>query len=209
MSEPRTAPDASMEEILASIRRIISEEGPPPSPATTLSPSEQPAVEQGIPGSVADVPAEISPVAPPEPVAMPAGDATLPSEATDTAANRSEEAALVLTQVVAEGTSEGSQDELLLTDALPPPAPAASASVIPLLRQKGQAAFAAPQASPQSSNMPRPVDRDRQNDGSLSLEDFVRQSLEPKIQEWLHANLEDMVERLVQEEIQRISRRAE
>ena len=53
------------------------------------------------------------------------------------------------------------------------------------------------------------MDRDRRSDGSPSLEDFVRQSLEPKIQEWLNANLEDIVERLVQEEIQRISRRAE
>ena len=199
-----------MEEILASIRRIIAEEGPPPPPAMTLSSDEPPAAEPGIPDSVADVTAEISSaMASSEPVATPAGDPTPPSEGTAVVANPSEESALVLTQVVAEGTSEGSPDELLLTDVLSQPAPAASASVISLLRQKGQAAFAAPRASPQSSNMPRPVDRDRRSDGSPSLEDFVRQSLEPKIQEWLNANLEDIVERLVQEEIQRISRRAE
>ena len=43
----------------------------------------------------------------------------------------------------------------------------------------------------------------------LSVEDLVRQSLEPKIQEWLNANLPDIVERLVQQEIERIARKAE
>ena len=43
--------------------------------------------------------------------------------------------------------------------------------------------------------------------GAASLEDLVRQSLEPKIQEWLNANLLEIVERLVQQEIDKISRR--
>jgi len=43
--------------------------------------------------------------------------------------------------------------------------------------------------------------------GASRLEDLVRQSLEPKIQEWLNANLLEIVERLVQQEIDKISRR--
>ncbi len=42
---------------------------------------------------------------------------------------------------------------------------------------------------------------------TANLEELVRQSLEPKIQEWLNANLLQVVERLVQQEIDRISRR--
>src|SRR5204862_8271604 len=99
ISAPRAAPDAAMEEMLASIRRIIAEEGPPPPPAMTLSSDEPPAAEPGIPDSVADVPAEVSPaMAPSEPVATPAGDPTPPREGTAVAANPSEESALVLTQ---------------------------------------------------------------------------------------------------------------
>ncbi len=46
--------------------------------------------------------------------------------------------------------------------------------------------------------------------GSMpTLEDLVRQSLDPKIQDWLNANLKDMVERLVQKEIESIRRRSE
>jgi len=40
-----------------------------------------------------------------------------------------------------------------------------------------------------------------------TLEDLVRQSLEPRIQEWLNAHLQEIVERLVQKEIDRISSR--
>jgi cell pole-organizing protein PopZ len=43
--------------------------------------------------------------------------------------------------------------------------------------------------------------------GAPTVEELVRQSLEPKIQEWLNANLKEMVERLVQQEIDKISRR--
>ena len=42
---------------------------------------------------------------------------------------------------------------------------------------------------------------------TANLDELVRQSLEPKIQEWLNANLLQIVERLVQQEIDRISRR--
>ncbi len=42
---------------------------------------------------------------------------------------------------------------------------------------------------------------------TANLEELVRQSLEPKIQEWLNANLLQIVERLVQQEIDRISSR--
>ncbi len=69
--------------------------------------------------------------------------------------------------------------------------------------------LASPETLIQSSAALSQLARTRARDGVLTLEDLVRQSLEPKIQEWLNANLQDIVERLVQLEIDRISRRAE
>ena len=80
-------------------------------------------------------------------------------------------------------------DVLLLTDALPANPP------------KGPESAARP-ASPASSPVTPAAVLE-----AAGLEDTVRQSLEPKIQEWLNANLLEIVERLVQQEIDKISRR--
>jgi cell pole-organizing protein PopZ len=61
----------------------------------------------------------------------------------------------------------------------------------------------------QSNSMLTQLARSRARDGSPTLEELVRQSLEPKVQEWLNANLKDIVERLVQQEIERIRQRTE
>jgi cell pole-organizing protein PopZ len=44
--------------------------------------------------------------------------------------------------------------------------------------------------------------------GGLTIEDIIRDMLKPLLREWLDANLPTMVERLVHEEIKRISREA-
>ncbi len=43
-------------------------------------------------------------------------------------------------------------------------------------------------------------------EGSLTIEDIVREELRPILQSWLDENLPGMVERLVQKEIKRITR---
>lgn len=48
----------------------------------------------------------------------------------------------------------------------------------------------------------------RIGDGSLTLEQIVRSELRGLLQGWLDANLQGIVERLVQKEIQRITRQA-
>lgn len=76
-----------------------------------------------------------------------------------------------------------------------PETPVTSAAVLEQLsRARSQARAASP--NPPASPM-----------ATANLEELVRQSLEPKIQEWLNANLLEIVERLVQQEIDRISRR--
>lgn len=45
--------------------------------------------------------------------------------------------------------------------------------------------------------------------GSKSVEDLVREALEPMLKSWLDANLAPLVERVVRQEIQKMVRRAE
>ena len=71
----------------------------------------------------------------------------------------------------------------------------------------------APQAPNQTASQPagqasgQPVAPALVPLSAQTVEELVRQSLEPKIHEWLNANLKEMVERLVQQEIDKISRR--
>jgi cell pole-organizing protein PopZ len=46
-------------------------------------------------------------------------------------------------------------------------------------------------------------------DAGRTLEDLVRELLRPMLRDWLDANLAQLVERLVQEEIRRMSRDAQ
>lgn len=235
-----------MEEILASIRRIISEDGSPPAPqATAAEPTAPPAAEQPVaaPGQAVPPPAPIPPAAASAPAPQPTQPAIPTTSAWGIPGNQPATAGkeLVLTQMLAEDGSvvaldrpnrdagaaavpgrpvEPSKlqplDVLLLTDALPTSFPAAQAAVMartpsapPPPKVKDQVSHASPERAVQSNPTPSQPDRNRTGEGDPTLEEFVRQSLEPKIQEWLNANLKDIVERLVQEEIERISRRTE
>lgn len=270
MSEPRGTPEASMEEILASIRRIISEDGSPPAPQSVApqrpapqAPARPPAAPMlASPPLATSPPASTPPVAsppvapspPPSPARKPSPP-NIPSGPTSAwgilgarpAANGDE---LVLTQMLAEDGSvvaldrpaaavaaantafiepsnPQSLDVLLLTDALPPSlseamvlgppaqspaAPRAPMTPPPIPPAPGgndSVGLASPEVPVQSSAVLSQLARNRARDGGPTVEELVRQSLEPKIQEWLNANLKDIVERLVQQEIERISRRAE
>ena len=123
-------------------------------------------------------------------------------------------------------------DVLLLTDALPAAVAAAEAAPAPPASPAGIRPVAPAQPAPAKTPPPVPPSSPRPAHaggpqptapatapaapagpsvprGAPNLEDFVRQLLEPKIQDWLNANLKDMVERLVQQEIERIRRRTE
>jgi cell pole-organizing protein PopZ len=45
-------------------------------------------------------------------------------------------------------------------------------------------------------------------DGSITLEEIVKELLRPQLQEWLDDHLPSLVERLVREEIERLARAA-
>jgi Uncharacterized protein conserved in bacteria len=181
MSE-QTSQEPTMEEILASIRRIISEDEAPAETAPPAAP--EPAPEPVL--------AEAPPPAP-EPVIAPA-----PEPAFQPASLPEEDEPLELTQKV---ETVGDLDVLAPTE--PPPAPvapaaAAAAAIAPLVSER--AASAAASAFGQLSAaiaMPR---EDR------TLEDVVRELLKPLLQQWLDDNLPRIVQEAVEAEVARIAR---
>ncbi len=282
MSEPRVTPEASMEEILASIRRIISEDGSPPAPQAApqpVTPQPMPPPAAAQPPAAPIPPAPMSPAfaatalpppaaslssTPPAPLPIRPKTPSEPASVWGIFGDRPpvDGEALVLTQMLAEDGSvvalgrpagdtalaaaprvsvETSNprplDILLLTDALPPglpetgvaptqprptptiappasvPPPRPTLSPGPQLSAGGSppAAPRPPVASGPPTVDPAPTElaRNQARDSGPTLEELVRQSLEPKVQEWLNSNLKNTVERLVQREIERIRQRTE
>jgi uncharacterized protein len=178
---PGAPADPSMEDILASIRRILSEDeaSPVPPPATgpaagtplaavPVTEDEPLDLTEEMLVSTSDPSAAAPPVAPPvAPVAEPAPPPPV----------------LALPTAAATASPLVEDDRALLGVAA---AAAASASVGTLLR-----AVAADRSSP--------VYR-----GGPSIEDVVREELRPLLKEWLDAHLPPLVERLVRTEIERV-----
>lgn len=173
-----------MEEILASIRRIISEDEAPAeaAPAAAAEPEPEPAAEPE-PAMAQAPPPEPEPESPPAPAAM--------------AAEEEDDDALELTQKV---ETLGDLDVLTPTGA-PEPQPAAApvaAATASLVSER--AASAAASAFGQLSAviaMPRE---------GRTLEDVVRELLTPLLQQWLDDNLPRIVQETVEAEVARIAR---
>ena len=192
-----------MEEILASIRRIISEddtatpaeEGAAPAAeaeAATEEPAAAPVAEVAIEAPVAAAPA-------PEP------EAPQPPPA---AAADEEDDALELTEKV---ETMGDLDVFSNDEPAPPPpprvepvlaavaaAPAVAAVVGGLVSDRAATAAAASFGQLSASlAMPR---------SDRTLEDVVRELLRPMLQQWLDENLAGIVQTAVQAEVERIAR---
>ncbi len=184
MSEAGNQQEPSMEEILASIRKIISEDGdeapqadagPPPEPAPQEEPlelldevtqaeepleltEEAPAVDDGeieIYDAAPDPLPEPEPMFAPEPVMQPVPEPEIPQP------------------------------------------PAAEAILSDFTKSAGVAAF---------GELSRHVDVPRSN---LTVEQMAEELMRPMLRQWLDDNLPDMVERLVRREIERMARTGE
>jgi cell pole-organizing protein PopZ len=181
--------EPSMEEILASIRRIISEDsdagkGQAAAPAPA-APAPTPAPQ---PAAAAPPPPPPPPAAPPEPA--PAPDV------------------LELTEMVGD---DGKVTEV--EDKKPAPSPAsASASVSDDQLVSSRAASAAAGALAglaAASRKPEGSGGLALGNGATTLEEIVRSEMRPILKAWLDENLPPLVERLVQREIKRITRQVD
>jgi uncharacterized protein len=214
MTQPAKASEPSMEEILASIRRIIADDD---TTKSTPQPAEapKPAVEPARPAA----PPRVAAVPPPPPVTMPepsAFDEPEPPPADDKEDGQAGDI-LDLTESMASAAPSAppvapapqfrtidADSDVDFDEAPEPPAP-------PLVQMKPAKAEQSPQLL--SANTSAAVDSAFNTlaqtvlvQNARTLEDLVREMLRPLLKSWLDDNLPGLVERLVRAEIERVSR---
>lgn len=169
--------EPTMEEILASIRRIISEDDTPESSAS---------------------PAPPPPEAPPAPSSAAAAELPIPEDedfaAADSGSFDDDADELELTEKV---ETHGDLDIYSAPAEPPPPAP--ELPDMAGLVSAPAAAAAAAAFGRLSGNMAMPAP-------GRTLEDVVRELLRPLLQQWLDENLPGIVQRAVDAEVSRIAR---
>ena len=227
MTQPAKSQEPSMEEILASIRRIIADDD---ANKTAPRPAEPP------PQAAAPAPAARPAPAPPPQAPLPAPPRVTPPEPS------LDEAEAADAESMAEVEDQAS-DILDLTEqmAAPMPQPAPAPKPAPQFRtidgsfdvsydeEKPAPQMPLPEArAPSEDNQYRAEARSNQLLSSVTsaavdsafntlaqtvlvqnartLEDLVREMLRPMLKAWLDDNLPGMVERLVRAEIERVSR---
>jgi hypothetical protein len=234
MNQPAKAQEPSMEEILASIRRIIADEdtgkaakppAPPPEPAKSEPPRPVPPV------AVAPKPAP-PPPAPPEP---PAANNQSDIDAMLADIDAQPKLEPIAFEPPPEPVAPPAADVLDLTEAMAAPPPGAAAS-FRTIDASSDVIFTDPQSDAPPAPAYRPVDdTPRPSSGfdqglisnatmsavdsafnslahtvlgnnARTLEDLVKEMLRPMLKGWLDDNLPGMVERIVRAEIERVSR---
>jgi len=195
MSDPKGQHEPSMEEILASIRRIIAEDGEA-APAAPAAAEAKPARGEEVleltevveeDGTVVSITAGGRKAAPepPPPPPPPPPKAIFGVETAPPPPPRPEPPPPLPLPPM----PEESPDRLVSEDTA-----VASVAALSQLNTMG--------GRDQLGNLPL-------GDAGRTLEDLVRELLRPMLRDWLDAHLPQLVERLVREEIQRMSREAQ
>jgi uncharacterized protein len=185
-----------MEEILASIRRIIADddatkpppkaENPMPPPPTPMAPPPRPAP----PRPVAATPPPVEPVMPQDDLESMLGDA-------DKGPGNSDADVLDLTEAMA-----AEMPEPMMAEPAPfPPMPELQSEPAPTPRPLISTSTSAAVDSAFNTLAHTVLVQN-----ARTLEDLVREMLRPLLKSWLDDNLPGMVERLVRAEIERVSR---
>ncbi|MEH2497914.1 cell pole-organizing protein PopZ [Bradyrhizobium sp. AZCC 1678] len=234
MTQPAKVQEPSMEEILASIRRIIADDEA--KPAAAEKPASAPAAAK--PAVMKDIPP--SAIAPaPKPVAAPKPAPPPPPPAPEPAASNNQDDIDAMLASLDAATPEADirpaapeADVFELTDemALPEPAPAPAATTFSKVDPQDDIEFTEAKASrrqpayepPFESAPARPILSHSTvsavesafnslantvlSNNARTLEDLVKEMLRPMLKSWLDDNLPGLVERIVKAEIERVSR---
>jgi cell pole-organizing protein PopZ len=239
VNDPKTQQEPSMEEILASIRRIISEdtqaEGDAPAKSESAKggngavpePDDNEIIE--LTEVVEEPPAAAAPVSAAEPVpasAEPAAE-TKPVEVPAAAVEPAE------TQAEPAATAEPVEAPAEPEAAPPDEAEAPAATVDPSDAALFGTSEAAAEPTDSGGREDRVISEHAADaamrafgsltsslqgsgggglplgEGSRTIEDIVRDLLRPMLREWLDANLPEVVQRIVQKEVREMVRRAE
>lgn len=217
MAQAVKAQEPSMEEILASIRRIIADDEPkpaapkveprpvpppapvavkpPPPPPPPPAPEPEPAISTSDPDINALL-AEIGeqPISEPEPEPVAA-----------------EPDILELTEEMAQAESAAfqtvePQDEVVFEEQAVSPEPAYEAAVQYQPVSEPAPPLMSPATMASVGSAFNSLARTVLTDNARTLEDLVREMLRPMLKGWLDDNLPSMVERIVRSEIERVSR---
>jgi cell pole-organizing protein PopZ len=208
MNQPAKTQEPSMEEILASIRRIIADDDA----NKTAKPAELPPVAAAIPARPAPPPPRS--VAPPMPAAAtPAAPA--PSEVKPPPAAIAADV-LDLTEAMASPAQAPSfrtidgESDVVFSDRPPTKAAEAMTRAIDDGGRAGGYAFDRGILANSTVNAVDSAFNSLANtvlgQNARTLEDLVREMLRPMLKSWLDDNLPGLVERLVRAEIERVSR---
>jgi cell pole-organizing protein PopZ len=204
MADIKTEQEPSIEEILESIRQIISEDGTPvtpeaqPQPPAVAKPVPKPQAEQAPPPKpVAKAPPPQQQAAVPKPPVQPPKAAVAPPPPLPSPPPAAQAPVLELTDKVEEE---------------PPAKPRIIMQEIementPLMSELTEEAAVAAMARILAQNLA--VERELPGKpGHLTLEDIARDIMHPLIKVWLDKNLPVIIEKLVAREIEKLSHRA-
>lgn len=194
--------EPSMDDILASIRKILNEDDVPGAPATSPAPPPEPLMltEEML---VAEPPPGVHIVAPPEPVM----DTVI-----ETSAPPAPRVELPVALPVEQTVEQPVQPAMLPIQATPsvPQTPArvpARPETTRMPEQDLVAPAAAAAAAASMRQLLRAVSQERSatvTRNGPSIEDVVREEVRPILKEWLDAHLPGIVERAVRAEIERV-----
>lgn len=183
MADKASEQEPSIEEILASIRQIITDDddkpAAPPVPPAPEKPAPAPANAQSAVDDVFNLTPDMQAMAPAK---------------------------------ASEPVFEPEPEEPIIDMMEPePPKPAAPVFSAPepdtadILSERTRQSTIASMAR-LAGNMP--INRPKPGMAAVTLEDIVREMLHPMLRDWMDGNLTPMVERLVQKELEKIARKA-
>jgi uncharacterized protein len=206
MAQAAKGPEPSMEEILASIRRIIADDDgakvPPPKAAEPLMPSPLPPPR----------------MAPPPPV-QPAPEMTMQQDDIDAILSQPEPISparapepereptiLDLTEQMAAAPVRDEQEDFRAERPRAAEPPPAREPDRPTATERNDRTLMSPSTSAAVDSAFNTLAQTVLVQNGRTLEDLVREMLRPMLKTWLDDNLPGMVERLVRAEIERVSR---
>lgn len=214
MADPKTEQEPSIEEILESIRQIISEDGEEaPAPMTSAQPSADASKKQDnavpldlTPAAEAlsnDVPLDLTPAD----AASSISSANPDLSATSVPAEQASDDILELTEKVAAPPSAAVPLDLTSPTAMDPPMTAND-----IRPENTNAIISEPAASAATEALAKllagsmPIER--KEGAHVTLEDIARDMIKPLLKAWIDQNLPGLVEKIVQREVEKLSRRA-
>ncbi len=195
-----TAQEPTMEEILASIRRIISEDD---APAAEATPEPEP-VREEAPSPVAAAPSFPEPVSEEE------------EEILDLTDRYEAPAAQTIGDLDVSGPADEPEPEPFPTAFAEPerpvlarePAPVASVSADDALVSETATAASASAFAGLSAAIAKPAEPTPTGGTGPTIDDLARSLLRPMLKDWLETNLPGIVEAAVKKEVERIARNA-